>query len=96
MKFESKEFKEDLFEELCQDMIWLLRDTFKRFLDSQEYKNIAQSLEIKETKSERKSLSNIFGIIMSPSSPKRPSTPKSSKRKNYQEMETKLEDGFTF
>jgi hypothetical protein len=94
--FELKEFKDDLFGELCQEIIWLLKDTFKRFLDSEELINYIQTQQMKEIKHERKSKSNIFGNILSPSSPKRPSTPKSSKRRNYQEMELKLDDGFNF
>jgi hypothetical protein len=92
-------FEETLFENIYREIIWLLKDTFGRFLESEEYKNRCL-LKVKPAEETlgRRSLSNIFGKLTS-SPKKKNSLPKSSsqgKRRNYTETETSTNfEGFS-
>eukprot|EP01080_Neovahlkampfia_damariscottae_P011445 gene11445-4610_t len=74
---EKKNHKDNLFEEIQREICWLLRDTFKRFKESEIYKNYFTSSKTEEEEEKRGidrvrySVANIFGGLKRRSSPKR-------------------------
>jgi hypothetical protein len=92
-------FEDNLFENIHREIIWLLKDTFTRFLESEEYKNrsLLKPKPVEESFG-RRSLSNIFGKLTS-SSPKKSSQLKSSgsgRRRNFVTDETSTNfEGFS-
>jgi C-terminal processing protease CtpA/Prc len=97
-KIESKDLDSTLFEEVLKEIHWLLKDSFARFLESEEYRNFKINKNFKKDKreinTERKSFANIFGRLTN-SSPTRKSPLKKSKRRVDSPETTILVENYT-
>jgi C-terminal processing protease CtpA/Prc len=85
-KIDNQDIDSTLFEEVLKEIHWLLKDSFARFLESEEYRNFKINKSFKKDKIkreinvDRKSFANIFGRLTN-SSPTRKSPQKKSKRR---------------